>query len=511
MDGFIKDLPKKGLVNSVLFWWIEKRLRAIEEFSSFSAEIQEKQRINLILSAKDTVYGKKYHFSEIKSYKDFSAQVPIVTYEEFEPYITASMQGEPNIIWQKKISWFAKSSGTTNAKSKFIPITTDSLEDCHFKGGKDMFALYANNYPNTKIFDYTNLRLGGSLEVNEQFDYSSGDLSAILIQNLPLWAEIKNTPNKKISLINSWEEKLPAIIKAIQKEDIGCFTGVPSWVYILLNEVLAESENQYLDELWQNVEVFFHGGISFLPYKENYKQLFSKSINYSEVYNASEGFFALQDTKSNEDGLLLMLDYGIFYEFIPMDNYSLENAIPLWEVGLNKNYALVISTSGGLWRYLIGDTVKFISKTPHRIVITGRTQLFINAFGEELVIDNTEKAIKKACEETNAIVHEYTVAPKFMQKNENGAHEWMIEFSKEPKNITHFIEILDQNIKQLNSDYEAKRHNNMTLGLPIINIARKNLFYDWLKSKNKLGGQNKVPRLANERKHLDELLGMNKL
>ena len=509
MNKIIQELPQKGLVKSVLFWWIEKRIKEIEKFSFLAAEIQENQRIRLIEFAKETEYGKKHHFSQIKSYSDFTKQIPIVTYEEFEPYIQLCLQGETNIIWPKKINWFAKSSGTTNAKSKFIPITTESLDYCHYKGGKDMFALYANNYPDTKIFDCLNLRLGGSAEINDLHNYSVGDLSAILIQNLPFWAEIKNIPNKKTSLIASFEEKLPAIINEVLHQNVGSFTGVPSWMYVLLSKVLEASNKKHLDELWQNVEVFFHGGISFSPYKESYNQLFSKPINYSEIYNASEGFFALQDTKANENGLLLMLDYGIFYEFIPMDNFKLENAIPLWEVELNKNYAMVITTNGGLWRYLIGDTVKFVSKNPYRIIISGRTQLFINVFGEELMIDNTDKAIKIASEKTHAVVLDYTVAPKFMEKNQNGTHEWLIEFEKKPENLNQFIEILDQTLKSINSDYEAKRLNNITLGVPIVHLARKNLFYDWLKSKNKLGGQNKVPRLSNERKYLDELLEIN--
>ncbi|MFA9290328.1 MAG: GH3 auxin-responsive promoter family protein [Solirubrobacteraceae bacterium] len=503
-------MPNKGLINSVLFWWIERRIKEISLFSSHSAEIQQSQLNNLLSNGKETIYGKSFNFSELKNYQQFKNTVPIVSYENFHSFIERSLNGEKEVFWNKPINWYAKSSGTSNAKSKFIPISKNSLESCHFKGGKDMFALYANNNSETKIFDLLNLRLGGSFVKNKENNYLFGDLSSILIHNLPIWAEIKNTPSKKTSLISSWEEKLPLIIKETMEEEIGCLTGVPSWMYVFLTKLLEQSNKKYLDEIWPTIEVFFHGGISFNPYKENFNNLFSNPINYLEVYNASDGFFAIQDTKSNKDGLLLMLDYGIFYEFISMDNYNLNNAIPLWEVELNTNYAMVITTNGGLWRYLIGDTVKFISKNPYRIIISGRTQLYINAFGEELMIDNTEKAIGIACKKTNAEIIDYTVAPRFMQKEStNGAHEWIIEFKKDPTDLNLFNEIIDQTLKELNSDYEAKRKNNVTLSFPIIILAKKNLFYTWLKNKNKLGGQNKIPRLCNDRIILEELIILN--
>ncbi len=367
--------------------------------------------------------------------------------------------------------------------------------------------MYAFNNPETKIFECKNLRLGGTREDYEGFDSKYGDLSAVLIDNLPFWAEWRSTPDKDVSLLKDWEIKMPAIVEQVIKEDVGSFTGVPSWMMVLLREVLDSTGKQYIDEVWPNVECFFHGGISFTPYAEQYASIFSKPINYYEIYNASEGYFAMQDTDNSKD-MLLMLDYGIFYEFIPMDEFYSENPtiISLEEVKLHTNYALVISTNGGLWRYIIGDTVKFVSKIPYRIRVTGRTKFYINAFGEELMVENAEKALKVAEEKTQAIISEYTAGPVFMKGKEKGAHEWIIEFVKQPDSLDKFTEVLDNELQKVNSDYEAKRYNNMTLNPPIVHSARPNLFYDWMKQRGKLGGQNKVPRLANDREYLDSLL-----
>lgn len=496
-----------GLINSTLFWWMNKRMKEIDYFKSHPKEIQQQQLFSMLSKASNTVFGLAHGFGRISTYAEFVEKVPLTTYEDFEPYIHRAREGEKNVLWKGKTKWFAQSSGTTNAKSKFIPISQYSLENCHIKGGKDMFTLYAMAYPETQIFDHINLRLGGSNKFNKATGTTSGDLSSILIHNMPFWADIKNVPNKEISLIADWNKKLPAIINAAKNQNIGCLTGVPSWMLVLLNRIADETNHRYLDDLWPNIEVFFHGGIAFSPYRDNYRNLFKKEIHYSEIYNASEGFFALQDQR-NDRNLLLMLDYGIFYEFIPMNEFYQENpkAVPLEEVKIGINYALVISTTGGLWRYILGDTVKFTHTAPYRIIVSGRTKHYINAFGEELIIDNADVALKKTCFKTQSALIDYTAAPIFMKEKESGAHEWLIEFSQEPSNLSEFTQILDTELQKVNSDYEAKRFNNMTLKQPIIHLAPKGLFMLWMKKREKIGGQNKVPRLSNTREFIEPLL-----
>ena len=410
------------------------------------------------------------------------------------------------------MTWGKDKSGTTNAKSKFIPVSAEALEDCHYKSGKDLLCLYLNNNENSQLFAGKSLRLGGSKELYEDNGTFFGDLSAILIDNMPFWAELSSTPSSRVSLMSEWETKMDAIIKESIHENVTSLAGVPSWMLVLLNQVLEKTGKQDLFEIWENLEVYFHGGVSFNPYLEQYHNLLpKKSFNYYEIYNASEGFFAIQD-RNNADDLLLMLDYGIFYEFIPMETYGSldQKVIPLWEVEVHKNYAIIITTNSGLWRYKIGDTVRFTSTNPYRIKITGRTKHHINAFGEELIIENAEEALRSSCQKTGAEIMDYTAAPIFMSRNEKGAHEWIIEFRKAPEEIEYFTEVLDNALKSINSDYEAKRYNSMTLKMPKVHMARKNLFYDWLKSKGKLGGQHKIPRLSNDRVYVDELLEMNK-
>lgn len=504
-------MSAQGLVNKVMEILMKKRMRQIENFIKYPIETQENILFNNLSKARNTEYGNLYKFNEIDNLREFQSRVPLVTYEEFEPYIEKARRGIADVSWEGKIKWFAKSSGTTNAKSKFIPISDVSLEDCHYSAGKMMFAIYLNNHPNTEIFKNKNLRLGGSSEIYQEYDTLFGDLSAILIDNLPFYAELRNSPNRQISLMSEWESKMKAISAAVIKEDIGCLTGVPSWMLVLLHKILEETGKEKLDEVWPMLEVFFHGGISFKPYKENYEELTHKKLNFYEIYNASEGFFAIQD-RSDSKEMLLLLDNGIFYEFIPMDEFGSADpkVITLEDVEVGKNYAIVITTNGGLWRYIIGDTVKFTSTDPFRIVVTGRTKHFINAFGEELIIENAEEGIRKACEKTQAVIKEFTAGPIFMEGNEKGAHEWIIEFEKKPDSIETFANILDESLQELNSDYEAKRYKNMTLNPLKLNVARENLFFDWMKSRGKLGGQNKVPRLSNTREYLDDLLEMNR-
>lgn len=503
-------MATKALFNTVVNWFIRQRIDQIENFMTHPIETQKGVLFSQLYHAENTEYGKIHGFSSISSYNDFKERIPVVTYEDFEPYIEKARQGKPDIIWPGYIRKFAKSSGTTNAKSKFIPITDESLEDCHFKAGKDLLSIYANNHPDNTLFLNKNLRLGGSSELYEDFNTKFGDLSALMIENLPFWIEITTTPSKKISLMSEWESKLKAIIAEVKNEEVGSLTGVPSWMLVLLQRTLADTGNRNIAELWPNLEVFFHGGISFKPYKEQYRNIIGKDINYYEIYNASEGFFGIQD-QSGSDEMLLMLDYGIFYEFIPMDKFDRSNlqAIPLEEVEIGKNYAIVITTNGGLWRYLIGDTVKFTSLNPFRIKISGRTKHYINAFGEELMIDNVEAALITACEGTQAAVSDFTGAPVFMKDGESGAHEWIFEFSTPPSDLDLFTDLFDSHLKSINSDYEAKRYNNMTLKRPVVHVAKPQLFYSWMSERGKLGGQNKVPRLSNDREYIEPLLRMN--
>ena len=496
------------IINSIISWFLKKRKHQIALFLKYPVDVQNELLLHLLNTAKNTEFGIKKGFSSIHNYAGFSTNVPIQEYETFEPLIKRCRNGEQNLFWPTEIKWFAKSSGTTNAKSKFIPVSEEALTYCHMKAGKDMLCLYINNNKDTQLFTGKGLRLGGSSEVYQDNGSYFGDLSAIIIENMPFWADFSSAPSQEVALMSDWETKMDAIIDETITENITSLAGVPSWMLVLLNRILERTGKENILEVWPNLEVYFHGGVNFNPYREQYKKMIPKTdFKYYETYNASEGFFAIQD-QNNSKELLLMLDYGIFYEFIPMDKYEGENSktIPLSEVKKGINYAILITTNSGLWRYLIGDTVKFTATDPYRIKITGRTKHFINAFGEELIIENAEEGLKMACEKTNAIIKEYTVAPIFMEGTKSGGHEWIIEFVEAPESVSFFTEILDDTLKAINSDYEAKRYKNMTLMLPKIHSVHKGFFYEWLKKKNKLGGQNKIPRLSNSRDFVDELL-----
>ena len=496
------------IFNSVASFFLKRRISQIELFKDYPIEVQQEVLRKMIVYSIDTEIGKKYDFKTIRHYNDFKERLPTVTYEEIYKDIERNRKGEQNIFWRTPIKWFAKSSGTTNAKSKFIPISFESLEDCHYKAGKDMLSLYFNNNVNSQLLVGKCLRLGGSREIYENNDSYYGDLSAIMIDNLPFWAELSSTPSSKTSLIPEWEDKVKAIIKESMNQKVTSFAGVPSWMLSLLQQVIEKTGKDNILEIWQDAEVYFHGGVSFEPYRNLYNKLFpSKDFKYFEIFNASEGFFAIQDQNSSTE-LLLMLDYGIFYEFIPV-NGSESEIVSLADVKLNTNYEMVITTNSGLWRYKIGDTIKFTCLNPYRVKVTGRTKHFINVFGEELVVENAEMALSKTTELTKSEISNYTVGPIFMSDKTKGSHEWIIEFSKEPDDMNKFTEILDLSLQSLNSDYEAKRYKDSTLELPKIIKGRKNLFYDWLRSRNKLGGQNKIPRLSNSREYVEELLGIN--
>lgn len=498
------------LVNSIASWFLKKRIHQMELFIKYPEEVQLELLKNLISKARNTEIGKQFDFSSIKNYETFASRVPVQDYEDYKDNIERSRRGVNNIFWPTPIKWFAKSSGTTSAKSKFIPVSDDSLEDCHYAAGKDMLCMYLNNNPQSQMFTGKSLRLGGSKEIYKNNGTSYGDLSAILIDNMPFWAEFSSTPSNEVSLMHDWEVKMQAIVNETIREKVTSLAGVPSWMLVLLNNVLDTTGKENLFEVWPYLEVYFHGGVSFDPYAPQYQKILPKEdFRFYEIYNASEGFFACQDQNDNKD-LLLMLDYGVFYEFIPMDTYNSpeQTIIPLSEVKTGVNYAIIITTNAGLWRYRIGDTVRFTSTKPYRIKVSGRTKHHINVFGEELIIENAENALKKASLVTNCEIVDYTVAPVFMEGKEKGAHEWIIEFKTPPKDFNLFISQLDLALQEINSDYEAKRFNNMTLNMPVVHQAREKLFYDWLKKNDKLGGQHKIPRLSNSRQYVEELLDM---
>ncbi len=502
-----------ALINTVVSWLMKKRIHQIELFMKYPYEVQTEWLKKLLSQAKNTDFGKQFHFQSILNPDQYCERVPIQDYESLKPYIERLRKGEQNLLWSSEIKWFAKSSGTTNDKSKFIPVSQEALEECHFKGGKDLLSIYCNNHPNTQLFDGKAIAMGGShqiMEISNESFYYQGDLSAILIQNLPAWVEFLRTPNLSIALMDEWESKIEKMARATIPHNVTNISGVPSWTLLLFKRVLEITGRSNLLEVWPGFELFIHGGVNFAPYREQFSLLFpSHQVNYLETYNASEGFFGIQD-RDEADDMLLMLDYGIFYEFVPMDQLEADypKSLGLDQVEINVNYALVITTNAGLWRYLIGDTIQFTSLNPYRIRISGRTRNFINAFGEEMIVDNAERAISIACERCHAIITEYTAAPVYSDGAQKGAHEWLIEFEKPPTDLAFFANILDNALKSLNSDYEAKRYHNLILGEPIIRMVPENTFYAWLRSKGKLGGQHKVPRLFNNRKYIEEILQM---
>lgn len=454
-----------------------------------------------------------YGYSEKMSIEKFQEKVPLQTYEEIKPYVERLRSGEQNLLWPEEIKWFAKSSGTTNDKSKFIPVSNETLEECHFRGGKDVIALYTLNYPENGILKGKGLTLGGSHQINNFSNKSYyGDLSAILIENLPFWSTFIKTPTSKIALLPEWEEKLEKITLHTIEENVTSIAGVPSWTLVLIKYILDYTGKKNILEVWPNLELFMHGGVSFSPYRSQFKSLIpSDSMHYLETYNASEGFFGIQDDPESDD-MLLMLDYGIFYEFIPLENINDKHppVFTVKDVEINRNYAMVISTNSGLWRYIIGDTIFFTSLYPHKIKISGRTRSFMNAFGEEVMVDNADKAINIACSKTGAMVSEYSAAPIYMNTRSKGSHEWLIEFEKQPDDIKKFTLELDKALKSVNSDYEAKRYKNFALEMPTVRVLKKGSFYQWFQKKGKLGGQNKMPRLSNDRTYIEELLQIEK-
>ncbi|MDP2175130.1 MAG: GH3 auxin-responsive promoter family protein [Bacteroidota bacterium] len=498
-----------SVVGTMMSWYFKKRANALEETIINAAEIQLDVLDRLINDAKYTEWGVQHQFKNIENYNDFKNRFPIQDYETLKPFIERIMQGESDILWPGEITWFAKSSGTTNDKSKFIPVSFETLEECHFQGGKDILSFYCQNVPETEVFEGKGLLIGGSHKINSLNENSFyGDLSAVLMNNMPTWANLMKTPNKSIALMDDWELKLDKMAEQIINENVTSISGVPTWTMVLIEKLLAMRNTQNISDIWPNLQLYIHGGVSFTPYREPFKKLITSSnMRYLETYNASEGFFGMQNDLSDEN-LMLMPDYGIFYEFVKVTD--LEQSYPptylLGEVEKGVNYAVIISNNSGLWRYKLGDTIVFNSTNPFKFKITGRTKLFINAFGEEVVIENAEKAIAYACSETQCKVRDYTAAPVFLDERNEAGHEWLIEFEVEPTNLQQFAEALDHKLKEINSDYEAKRHKDIALKAPKIKSMPINTFYNWLKQKGKLGGQNKVPRLSNDRRIIDDIL-----
>lgn len=498
-----------AIISSVLSWIMKQRLHQIELFMKFPNEVQQELLKKLITSARYTEFGRRFDFSSISSSREFRNRIPLQDYESLKPYILRLKAGEQQLLWPSDVRWFAKSSGTTNDKSKFIPVTNEALEECHYKGGKDLLCLYFCNNPETQLFNGKLLTLGGSHQLNSNAsDSFYGDLSAILIQNLPFWIQLFRTPERSIALMDEWEEKIERIARTTMNENVTNIAGVPSWTLVLLKRILEISGKKDLTEVWPNLELFVHGAVNFSPYREQFRQLIpSGQMNYLETYNASEGFFGIQDQPNSEE-MLLMLDYGIYYEFLPMSEWDKDHpeTLTLDQVKTGENYAIIITTNAGLWRYKIGDTITFTSLNPFRIRITGRTMHFINAFGEEVIIDNAEKALAVACKSSGAIIKDYTAAPVYFSEEHGGAHEWLIEFEKAPVDLNDFTVYLDNALKEINSDYEAKRYKDKVLNMPIVKSLPNKTFYNWMKSREKLGGQHKVPRLANHRNYVDEIL-----
>ncbi len=487
------------------------RLWRIEGWKNHPVNSQREVLQDLVTSAQYTEFGRKYHFHELFNLKAFKQAVPVHEYDDLKPYIERIMNGEQNLLWNTPIYWFAKSSGTTNDKSKFIPISDESLEDGHFKAAKDVLTMYYQFNPDSNLLAGKGLIIGGSHNINPMNSEAQfGDLSAVLLQNTPFWGHWLRTPELSIALMDEWESKIEKLAESTIKENVTSISGVPTWTLVLFKRILEITGKSNISEVWPELELYMHGGVSFTPYREQFERLIGKPVNYLEMYNASEGFFAAQE-RPGDDGMLLFTDHGIFMEFMPVSEYGKKHpqTIGLQDVEVGKNYALVISTNGGLWRYMLGDTIQFTSANPYRIKVSGRLKHYMNAFGEEVIVDNTDKAIAIASQKTGAIVNDYTAAPVYFSEASNGAHEWLIEFDKQPNNLQEFTAELDKALKEINSDYEAKRYKDIALRTPIVHAVAKGTFSEWLKRKGKLGGQHKVPRLSNERKFLEDILALS--
>ncbi|RMG24758.1 MAG: hypothetical protein D6730_12170 [Bacteroidetes bacterium] len=502
------------LIHKIANWFLKRRMDQVERFMRFPHETQEQLLLQLLEKARNTCWGKTYGYADIRNAESFRKWVPLSTYEQLFPFIDRAFRGEADVLWPGKMNWFAKSSGTTNDKSKYIPVSPEALEGCHFKAGQDMLTMYLQNKPESKLFTGKALSIGGSHYPNPHNpNIRVGDVSAVITENLPVFYEMMRTPSKEVALMSNWDEKIEAMANEVMQEDVTSIAGVPTWTRVLIDRIFDKLgiTDRNLLQVWPNLELFVHGGVSFEPYRQQFRQLIpTDNMTYLDCYNASEGFFAVQNELQGND-MLLMLDYGIYFEFLPMEHFEEENppVLGLHEVETGVNYALVISTNAGLWRYLIGDTIMFTSTSPYKIRVTGRTKYFINAFGEELIMDNAEQALQAACQATGAVIADYTAAPIYFGEDQGkGGHEWLIEFRQAPNDLERFTQVLDDTLKQLNSDYEAKRSFDLALLAPLVRVLPPGTFMSWMRKRGKLGGQNKVPRLANHRRYVDEILAM---
>lgn len=499
-----------GFVNSFMSWYLKKRIPTIEYSFKHGIEVQREMFRSLLKEARRTSFGRDYRLTEVKTIDEYRDRVPLFEYDDIKPYIQRVMNGEQRVLWPEEINWFAKSSGTTSDKSKFIPVSYDALEECQFRGSRDILAYYYHQNPEAKVFQGKGLIIGGSHQVNSLAEDSFyGDLSAVMMNNMPFIANFLATPSMDIALLPDWETKMKKMVDSTCEENVTNISGVPSWTLLLLQEVLQKTKAKNISEVWPNLELYVHGGVNFDPYRQQFKEIIGRDIAYRETYNASEGFFGIQD-REDED-MLLMLDYGIFFEFIPLVDYGSDNPRTLWiaEVELGETYAVVLNTNAGLWRYIVGDTIVFTSKEPYRFKIVGRTKSFINAFGEELMVNNAEAAISVAQIKCNCVVSDYTAAPVYLENKKRGRHEWAIEFERAPESLTEFARCLDEELQNVNSDYEAKRKGNMALEDLSVIVCKTGTFYQWLKSKQKLGGQHKIPKLCNDRRIIEEIIEIN--
>jgi hypothetical protein len=472
---------------------------------------QDNQLKTFLHKARHTETGRTFGFSSIRSWADFARQVPIRDYDAIRDQIARMMAGETNILWPGLVTWFAKSSGTTADKSKFIPVTTEHLNHTHNRAGWYTLALLYHRDPSIRVFADRNLVMAGSITKTPHPDIRYGDVSAIMLHHLPWIGRPFFTPDFRTSLLPEWDRKIEIMARKCSRENVGVFAGVPTWTLVLFRRILELYGCDHMHQVWPNAAVYMHGGVGFGPYEKQFRSMFPPSpFSFQEIYNASEGYFAAQDTSDRQEGLLIFPDNGIYYEFIPEGqwHHPTPDAIPLSDVETGKPYAMVITTNGGLWRYKIGDTVQFTSKNPYRICITGRTKQYINTFGEEVMVDNTDRAIELTSGTLNAMVSDYTVAPIHMTLNGKGGHHWLIEFDQPPQDITAFADLLDAHLQQLNSDYEAKRFQSMALDRLRLTVLPKGTFRKWLHTKGKSGSQSKVPRLSNERTYLEEILDM---
>ncbi len=499
----------RKLANRLFKWYLGQRLARIHRFMNNPREVQLDWFRNLLMNASETEWGRKYKYRKIKSPEQFARRVPVQDYETLKPWIERMMMGQRDVLWNGRVQYFSKSSGTTSDRSKFIPVSYQNLRLCHKRGSWDTMTLFYHLRPDAKQFEKRSLLMGGSLSRFEPYPKTwVGDVSAVMINQIPFFVRPFTTPDFETTLMSDFEEKIERMAKISSKHDVVSIGGVPTWTVVLFRRMLEITGKPNILEIWPNLQVFIHGGVSFLPYREQFRQFLpSEQVSYQEIYNASEGYFAIQNDFGSDD-MLLLLDNGIYYEFLPMEEWHAESprAIPIWEVEEGKNYAIVISTNAGLWRYTPGDTVMFTSLSPYKIKITGRTRQYINAFGEEVMVENADRALAETCKTTGAVVAEYTVAPVYFKGSGKGGHEWLVEFEKEPQNLEEFSYLLDKNLQRINSDYEAKRYHGMALEQLYLHAMPRGTFLNWMRKRGKFGGQNKVPRLSNERRYVEEVL-----